>query len=220
MANKKSIIELNYLGVDYTFLLTYKKIRSVIFRAVPGEKTKYKVSLPLRYPTAEVLNFFKKNHPQIVGLSKKATLPEFNEETYFFGVLLPVSEVSSLLKVKKELTTLEDFYQKSRKVLLSFLTIEVNNYRRVMNIKEVYTIRLRNMTTRWATNNVKKHILTFNTKLIHYDHEIIKALIVHELVHHYVRGHQRDFYLMCEKYYPGYRAMDKKLKEHNYENNN
>ncbi len=218
MANKERELEINYLGVDYTFFLTYKRIRSLIFRAVPGEATKFRVSLPLHYPLNQVEAFFKKNYPKILSLSKKAELPHFSEETYFFGKLLPVNEISALLKLRKEITSLEDYYSKSRKELLKFLTEEVNNYRSQMDIKEEYKIRLRNMTSRWATNNVKKRILTFNTKLIHYDQEIIKALIVHELAHHYVGGHQRDFYALCEKYYPGYRLMDKKLKEHNYEN--
>lgn len=219
MANKTKVMELNYQGVDYTFLLTYKKIKSLIFRGIPGETTTFKVSLPLHYPNHQVESFFKNNYHKILRLSKKAALPTFSDETYFFGELLPVSEISNIIKVKKELTSLEDYYSKSRKVLLAFLTEEVNNYRVIMNIKEVYKIRLRFMTSRWATNNTTKFILTFNTKLIHYDKEIIKALIVHELVHHYVHGHQRNFYVMCEKYYPGYRLMDKKLKEYHYENN-
>lgn len=218
MVNKKSVLTLHYLGVDYTFFLTYKRINNLIFRAIPGESTKFKVSLPPHYPLAQVESFFKERSERITGLSKKAALPPFAEETYFFGALLPVSEISQLIKIKKVPTSLEEFYQKSRKVLLAFITEEVNNYRQKMGISEAYKIRLRLMTSRWATNNVRKLILTFNTKLIHYDPEIIKALIVHELVHHYIHGHQASFYTMCEKYYPGYRTIDKKLKEHNYDN--
>lgn len=218
MANKQSVLTINHSGVDYTLFLTYKKINYLIFRAVPGESTQFKVSLPPRYPLHKVESFFKERYTRITGLSKKAELPTFSEETYFFGMLLPVSEICHLIKVKNEPTTLAEFYKMSRKVLLSFISEEVDSYRRKMGISEAYKVRLRLMTSRWATNNVRKLILTFNTKLIHYDKEIIKALIVHELAHHYIHGHQKNFYALCEKYYPGYRGMDKKLKEHNYGN--
>ena len=74
-------------------------------------------------------------------------------------------------------------------------------------------------STRWATNSKQTMTLTFNEKLIHYNIEIIRALVVHELVHYFINGHGSDFYAYCERYFPNYRQFDKMLKEHNYAGN-
>ena len=82
-----------------------------------------------------------------------------------------------------------------------------------MGIKIPYNIKIRKMKTRYASNSLKTHSLTFQMNLIHYSKEIIDSIVVHELAHEFYRNHQKRFYQCVEKYFPNYKEVNLKLKK-------
>lgn len=205
--------------VIYTLNLHYKRMKNIVFRAVENEVNQFNVSLPYGIRLSEVEKVFLKNLKSLTKLGNKSKMPPFGDKTYVFGKLLPLREINDTFGLKGDLRTIELFYKAMHKTFLKVLKAEVNYYREKMEITPLYKVRLRAMKTRWATNSKQTMTLTFNEKLVHYNLEIIRALVVHELVHFYIGGHGKDFYDLCERYYPNYKQFDKKLKEQQYDGN-
>lgn len=205
-------------GVNsYTLYLNYKRIKNVIFRVKEGEPNAFLVSLPFGTRLSELERLFLKSYPRLLKLEAKQKRVPFNEFTYVFGKKVLVKDLKSTFNLKDDITDLTAFYRAFKPHLLAFLKAEVDFYRAKMKIGVPYIVRLRKMKTRWATNSRHTLTLTFNDKLIHFHPDIIKALVVHELGHHYIRGHGPDFYHYLESIFPNYKYFDKLLKDHHYE---
>ncbi|MFA5660543.1 MAG: YgjP-like metallopeptidase domain-containing protein [Bacilli bacterium] len=203
--------------VTYTLELHYKRMRSVIFRSVEGENLTFKVSLPYGTKLDEVERIFLKNRPKLMRLQDKSKVVPFNDSTYVFGQKMTQDAIAATFHLKHVPMNLDDFYQLMKKTFISHLTTRVRFYESRMTITTPYKIRVRKMKTRWATNSKKTFTLTFNEKVIHFHPDIIDALIVHELGHHFIGGHGPNFYTYLETIYPHYRHYDYMLKEHHYE---
>lgn len=201
----------------YTLYLNYKRIKNVIFRVKEGEENAFLVSLPFGTRLSELEKLFVKSYGRLLKLETKVKPVPFNEFTYVFGEKVEVASLKERFNLKKDVTNLDAFYTAMRKVLLTFLKEEVEFYALKMKITIPYLVRTRKMKTRWGTNSRHTLTLTFNEKLIHFHKDIIKALVVHELAHHYISGHGPDFYEYLETIIPLYKHYDKLLKEHKYD---
>lgn len=198
----------------YTLNITYKRMKSVIFR-FDHENDAYKVSAPLLTTTQTLENFFIKHHDKLLKMQTKVA-PPFGEYTFVFGHKVLVEDVLSAYNIKIKPLDLKSFYKVMNKHLLNYIKPRVRYYEQIMNIPLTYKMRVRDMKTRWGTNSLKTNTLTFASALIHFDHKTIDALIVHELAHYYHHGHNKRFYDYLEEIYPNYKSFDKKLKERNY----
>ena len=76
-----------------------------------------------------------------------------------------------------------------------------------------FTLKIRNMKTRWGVNNRRDNIITLNSELIKKDIDLIDYVIIHELCHFYEANHSKRFWDQVEKYYPKYKEARKRLKE-------
>lgn len=202
--------------VMFTLVLHYKRMKNIVFRASEEQANTFHVSLPYGMLISQVHKVFKKNLPGLLKLEKKLKTVPFTDKTYVFGRLLPLGEIKETFVVDTDLTDLPTFYKAMHKTLLNVLKAEVNHYIKLMNIPVSYKVRIHSMKTRWASNSKQTMTLAFNERLIHFHIDIIRALVVHELVHYFIGGHGADFYEYCERYYPNYKRFDKMLKEHNY----
>lgn len=216
MQQHEVVITQNGLEYRYTLFLHYKRMKNIVFRASGERANTFNVSLPYGMRISAIEKVFLKNLPSLVKLEDKVKTPPFTDKTYVFGQLLPLTEIQETYKLRSIPTTIEDFYHKMKKPLLAVLNAHVETYCLLMDIPLIYKVRIRKMKTRWASNSRQTLTLAFNERLIHYDEQIIAALVVHELVHHFVSGHGADFYKLCERYFPNYKRFDKMLKEHNY----
>ena len=79
------------------------------------------------------------------------------------------------------------------------------------NIPE-FSLKVRNMKTRWGVNNVTKHIITLNSELLKKDIALIDYVIVHEICHFYEANHSKRFWNQVEKRYPRYKEARKALR--------
>ncbi len=96
---------------------------------------------------------------------------------------------------------------------LSYFINRVGDWARIMKVPYTPSIRVRTMSTRFGVNHLARHVITFTTLSICYAPEIVDYLIIHELAHCFVRGHQKDFYAIVNKYDPQYKIHSRKLKK-------
>lgn len=96
--------------------------------------------------------------------------------------------------------------------LLNYLNLRVREYEKIMCISIPYSIHVRNTKTRYGSNSLKTHSLSFQLGLVHFSKEIIDSVIVHELAHDRHHNHQKGFYEEVYKYCPDYWTLKRKLQ--------
>lgn len=75
-----------------------------------------------------------------------------------------------------------------------------------------FSLRVREMKTRWGVNNVTKCIITLNTELLKKDVALIDYVIVHELCHFYEANHSKRFWYQVGLRCPMYKEARKALR--------
>lgn len=71
--------------------------------------------------------------------------------------------------------------------------------------------RIRAMKTRWGSCNVRTAYITLNLQLVQYDVRALRYVMMHELTHLWVRGHNAQFYARMDRYFPDWREVKKVL---------
>ncbi|OQA79507.1 MAG: SprT-like family protein [Tenericutes bacterium ADurb.Bin239] len=206
--------------INYTLRLTYKRMKTIVFRADEKEANTFNVSLPYGTRLSKLEEVFRQNLKSLKRLQNKAKSVPFTDKTYVFGKDITLLAIKDKYGLKTVPYTLESFYKQTKNILLEYLENSVKKYSKIMGVQAEYKVCVRRMKTRWGTNSNKTMRLTFNEKLIHYHPRIIDALVVHELAHYFVNGHGPKFYKILEKVMPDYKVLDTLLKEHHYEYDN
>jgi predicted metal-dependent hydrolase len=70
----------------------------------------------------------------------------------------------------------------------------------------------RNMTSRWGSCNTKTGRICINTRLALYPPECLEYVVVHELCHLRVSGHDADFWQLVGSCLPNYKQLRAKLR--------
>ncbi len=110
----------------------------------------------------------------------------------------------------KNLEMLKEFYQKRvREVLESEMNIAKKCFK---NLPE-FSLKFRNMKTRWGVCNRGKMTVTLNTELLKKDIELIDYVIIHELCHFFEGNHSKNFWNLVGQAYPNYKEARRKLRE-------
>lgn len=97
-----------------------------------------------------------------------------------------------------------------------YLETSVRDYENRMNIKKPYKISVKTMKTRYGSNSLKTHSLSFQLDLVHFSPKIIDSVVVHELAHEFYRDHSKKFYDVIYKECPDYLDLKKKLRRRIY----
>lgn len=105
----------------------------------------------------------------------------------------------------------KDLLKKLKQLTYNTIKDRVYHYTKIMNIPIEYDVKITSMRSSVGKNYYKKHLLTFDKKLIHYSLEIIDSVVIHELTHFYFQNHSKDFYNVLLKYNPNYRILRQKL---------
>jgi len=77
--------------------------------------------------------------------------------------------------------------------------------------KICHSLRCKNLRSKWWYCTHDNHIV-LSRRLIHMPYEVIKYVIVHEVVHLVHKHHQKNFWNQVEQLYPRYRDMRKYLR--------
>lgn len=183
-----------YQNETYEVIITYKKMRNVIFRLNDHQIS---ISAPLRLKGDDVLARLETHFPSIQKKLKMAQLPMGEDYIYIFGHRLQKLPIHTKTYLKE--------------TLLQYCEQQVSHFRSKMHIPLKYKVSVRLMKTRFGTNSRKTNTLHFALKLVHFAPEIIDSVIYHELAHYYHFNHQPDFYATLLHYCPDYWHLHQKL---------
>jgi len=76
---------------------------------------------------------------------------------------------------------------------------------------EVKKLYIRKMKTHWGSCNRTRQSLRLNTELARRSPECLEYVILHEMIHILVKGHNKEFYGILDKYCPGWKNIRKKM---------
>ena len=195
-------------GQEYEVAISYKRIRNIHFR-FDGEK--YLVSCPKRVPLSAIKSGLDKYADKLIKRNAKEQ-GEGEDYIYLFGQKTPLTFPGSVV-FNNELITFdnrEQLHKKLKKVFLKYLTERNSHFASLMNAP-IYQVKLREMRSRYGSNNKSKKTITYAMMLIYYSPEIIDSVVMHELTHCFVYDHSDKFYRLLYKYCPDYDILRKKL---------
>lgn len=204
--NKEFIYQVE--GKDYQVLITYKRIRNIHYR-FDGEK--FLVSAPRLVTLKMIKSGLDKYALKLIKRNVK--ISAYGEDyIYIFGQKyetnfpgsLTIDETTLIFKTEQELQ------RKLKKWFLEYLTKRTMFYAKEMKCPN-YLVKVRQMKSRYGSNNRQTKTITYSLVLIHYSKEIIDSVIIHELAHCFVYNHSDNFYKVVYKYCPGYDILRKKL---------
>lgn len=111
-------------------------------------------------------------------------------------------------KLKEEKEELQDKYNKEE-----FVQIIKKNIDELVKQTSLVPnkVRIREIKYAWGSCSSNKNI-TINMKLIKYDEEIIRYVILHELCHIKYMNHSKEFWKLVEMYMPNYKEIRRKIK--------
>ena len=201
---------------DKTYFVdvTYKRIRNIHFR-FDGEK--FLISAPRLVSLKQIKSGLDKYAKKLIKRNVK-TNAITNEYIYILGKKNDIS-YPGFLALYDELISFKDekeFNAKLRKWFLRFMSERTAFYEKVMNAPH-YQVKVRQMKSRYGSNNRSSKAITYSMVLLHYSIEIIDSVIIHELAHHFVYDHSANFYKVVYKYCPNYDILRKKLIKAEFE---
>ncbi|MCQ2792227.1 MAG: M48 family metallopeptidase [Bacilli bacterium] len=212
------------IGADYYYnfnqyqvLITYKRIRNIIYR-YDKNKLLFRISAP--YLTSKKTIYKHLDHfaPKLIAKANKRNEPVIENTVYVFAHLVPI-EIGKKNLYSEEKITLkkkEDLPKVLKQVLINYLNDTLPRYESLMGVHH-HKITVRAMSTRHGSNSYYKNHLSFALTLVHYSKAIIDSVIVHELAHDLHHNHSKHFYDCVLKYCPNYRALKKALDNTQYE---
>ena len=139
--------------------------------------------------------------------------PFRDDGVYILGEFIKSDD--GFIKVFKKNVIFKDkklFYKAIKKDVLKLFTERVEYYSKKMKIKDLYNVRLKEVSSIYGSNSIKTHSITLNISLIHHSLGEIDSVVVHELAHDKYRDHSNKFYDYVKKYYPDYDYWDNKLR--------
>jgi len=91
----------------------------------------------------------------------------------------------------------------------------VEKYKPIVD-KEVKSIKIREMKTRWGSCNPNKSYINLNSELIKKSTTSIEYVVFHELAHLLHMNHNRQFYNFMSTYMPDWKKRKEKLENRKY----
>lgn len=124
-------------------------------------------------------------------------------------VYLYVADVLDYANKKK---TMDKFIK--RKALEAF----EQSLNRILYLVRDYGIKrpemkIRKMKSRWGSCNRQKNKITINLELIKFSKDCLDYVVLHELIHFLVAGHNKEFYNYLFLLMPDWKKRKKELKE-------
>jgi predicted metal-dependent hydrolase len=109
-------------------------------------------------------------------------------------------------KAKKQ-EVLDKWYSR---ILKEAAPVIVEKWEERMGV-EVKKLYYRKMKSHWGSCNGGKQTLRLNTELAKRRIECLEYVIVHEMIHIFEKGHNRNFYRLLNLYLPGWKIIRKEM---------
>lgn len=227
MINKDNSIEIikNINNEDVVNKFIFKNVKNLSFKIKNKNLVEYNIPLYLKKEKIEKIyqlfekSLFKK-HKEFIA--KKPHFFELEKKFYFFGELINFEIENNyfyFLDKKKKLKnnnvkdTIDEIY---RKFLREFITKKQIEIESIMNAK-THTIKIKKLSNCWGLNRID-HWISYNLKLCAYKKELIEYVIVHEIAHSSIHGHNKEFWELVAQFEPDWKRKRKNINKHLYEN--
>ena len=211
MLNPKEFIYIHN-GKEYKVILTRKRIRSIRYYYKNGE---FRVSAPLLFVTQNQIKEGLDRYADKLLKADVKTSAFGNDFIYLLGIKVSIHDSGEIkfsnndvIKYKSR----EDLEKKLKKWFLEIIKNRNAYYEHMMGVKPPYKVHVKKMSTRYGSNSLSTHSLSYSTILMHYSYDVIDSVIIHELAHHFQRNHSKKFYDVVYKYCPNYRILHNRLK--------
>ncbi len=166
----------------------------------------------------EIMNILKKNMNALLKMYDQKKKEE-EKESYFYYLGTPyIPVLDGITKtptfdnqkiIAKDQKTLDRFYQKEcNRIFQSEIERIIPFFENIPK----FTLKIRNMKTRWGVNNRGNNTITLNSELLKKDLDLLDYVIIHELCHFYEANHSKAFWKHVEEYYPKYKEARKRLR--------
>ena len=199
----------NLEGQDYEVAISYKRIRNIHFRFENGI---FLISCPKRTPERMIRSGLDKYAKKLRDRSPK-TQAFGDDFVYLYGQKIPVTYPGSILynnETKIDFKDPDDLIKKLRKYFLKYMQDRTVYYQNLMKCPS-YIVKVRQMKSRYGSNNRHSRTITYSLTMLYYSFEIIDSVIIHELAHCHVYNHSDKFYRIVYSYCPRYDELRKKL---------
>jgi len=215
---------------SHCIILVRKSIQSV--RLSINRKGEIRLAAPATFSEKEALAFLTQRLPWLDAhatkiLQQQQLEPADFSRIYLFGVSYPtqihyhpiaprvhlddVGMVHFFLKKESQTNTLG-------KILEAWYCVELRKcveklapaWEEKMGVM-AHTYRFRNMSSRWGSCHIVKHLITLNSQLAKQAPPCIEFILVHELAHLLERGHGKAFKTVMDTYLPDWRQRRQQL---------
>lgn len=200
-------------GNEYLVEVTKKRMKNIRYTYKDGV---FKVSIPKLFVTQKnVIEGLNKFGTKLIKADVRSKA-KGNDYFYILGYKVPISDSGTINfsnGEKIEYKDRDDLDKKLKKWFLKYMKNRELYYEKLMGIKTPYKVHVKKMTSRYGSNSVHTHSVSYSMVLIHYSPEIIDSVIVHELAHDSVRNHSKSFYNVVYKYCPDYNKLHNRLRK-------
>lgn len=181
---------------SYDVLVRYKRMNSIRFYYRDGS---FIVSCPYLVSLDTIKNGLGKYYDSLVKKDAKS-LGLTDKYIYLFGDKI-------FFEDDKDKAIKECF-----DMFVNYVTEKTKYYEMVMGGKK-HIIKVKSLKSKYGSNDIHKNIIEYASILMHYGKEIIDSVIIHEIAHDFVKGHQKNFYEIVYKYCPNYKDLHNRLRK-------
>ena len=202
-------------GTDYT--VSYKNNKNIYFRF--NENGVLIVTCHKKVSKEEIKSLIFKNEDAIIKMYQKAVeRKKYNESYHLLGKTYNVEFNESIDNVYIN----GDFiYAKNEDDLNKFTEEEINRVfneevsicKNCFNNLPEFTLKFRQMKTRWGVCNRRDNIITLNKELIKKEVWLLDYVIIHEMAHFYEGNHSKKFWNIVSLACPNYKEARKELRK-------
>jgi len=79
--------------------------------------------------------------------------------------------------------------------------------------REIKSLKIRKMTTRWGSCNSKKGYINLNLRLLEKPLNLVEYVVLHEMAHLIHANHGREFYALLGEIMPDYREREREINK-------
>jgi len=168
----------------------------------------------------EKIEFYKNNQPDLtkeyvsgenfkyLGRNYRLKVIESDEET----VKLERGYLQIFIKDKTNLVRkkllLNNWYKTKAKI---HFDKALEKYQQIVK-KDIKSVKIREMKTRWGSCNPNKSYININSELIKKSTQCIEYVVFHELTHLIHTNHNKQFYNFMSSYMPDWKKRKSKLE--------
>lgn len=198
---------------EYTYIIQRKKIKNIYFRV--KEDLKIYVSCGKLVPISFIEDLLIQNENAIIKMMKTMeNKSSLNDDLYYLGNKLnliicdsnPYIENSFIYARCKE-EARNYIYSLAYNIFNKRVTQIMHEFN---NLPE-FTLKIRNMKSKWGVCNKRSMSITLNTLLITKDVHLIDYVIIHELCHFKYMDHSKHFWNYVASFYPYYKEARREL---------